>query len=100
MGLAMPPSSLSLKRNAAPSDFALPVAKRTHSRFRQHHHLKWSTEDIENSKAFDQDNESAEALLRRSVALALKAVGFEHAEPAAIEALQTDAEECVYILHK
>ena len=94
MGLAMPPASPSRKRSILLSDFETSTAKRLQSHIRQHHNLKWSTESIANGKAFAQDHEAAEETLSRSITLALKAVGFERAEPVAIDALRQDAEEC------
>ena len=45
-----------------------------------------------------QDKETAETLLRRSVDLALKAVGFEAAEPTALEGFRLLAEECMKMI--
>lgn len=86
----------SLKRNAITADLDLPPAKRQHLRLARHHKLSWVPNEDIRVQSSPQNEESAQFLLTRSIALALEAVGFESADPVAIESFRAETEE--YIL--
>lgn len=86
----------SLKRNAITADLDLPAAKRQHLRPARHHKLPWAPNEAIRYQSSPQSEESAQLLLTRSIALALEAVGFESADPVAIESFRAETEE--YIL--
>ena len=82
------------KRNSTTADFDLPSTKKQRSRPPRHHKLIWGPTEAIRQQACLQDEESAQALLMRSIALALEAVGFEGADPVAIESFRAETEEC------
>lgn len=84
----------SQKRNSTTADFDLPPAKKQHLRHVRHHKLTWQPDEAIRRQTSPQDEESAQALLARSIALALEAVGFEGVDPMAIESFRAEAEEC------
>lgn len=88
----------SSKRNSTAAEFDLPPAKRQNFQRIRHHKLTWSPDDDVRRQEYPQDEESVQALLSRSVALALEAVGFDGADPLAIEAFRAEAEECTELM--
>lgn len=97
--LAMAPLPIddvrSLKRSSSTANLDLPTAKKQHLRPARHHHkLQWKPHEATRHQLSPQDEESARFLLTRSIALALEAVGFESADPVAIESFRAEVEEC------
>lgn len=92
MAIENPPSS---KRTSSTAEFETSVAKRRNLGLLQHHKPIW---DSNSSRRFDapcQDGEVLQSLLTRSIGLALDAVGFEAAEPVAMESFRAEVEECM-----
>lgn len=84
-----------LKRTSSTADFDLPAAKKQQLRPTRHHHkLQWNPDYIARHQTSPQDEEGARVLLARSIVLALEAVGFESADPVAIESFRAEVEEC------
>ena len=91
----LPVDSISpLKRNATTANFDLPAAKKQHVRPARHHKLQWGPSEAARHQFAPQHEECAHSLLTRSIALALEAVGFESADPVAIESFRAETEEC------
>lgn len=85
----------SSKRTSTTAEFETPVAKKQNFDHVRHHKISW---DLSKSLRFEtpcQDEEAMQALLTRSITLALDAVGFEAAETTAIESFRINVEECV-----
>lgn len=84
----------SFKRTSTTARFETPIAKKQNTGSLRHHKTSW---DISRSKRLEtscQDDEAIQALLTRSITLALDAVGFGAAEPTAIESFRVNVEEC------
>ena len=82
-----------LKRTSSQAFFDDPVPKKIKNGLKRHR----ATFDIQHEYRRDaalQDEEAAEALLTRSIDLALEAVGFEAAQPTALESFRLLTEEC------
>lgn len=84
----------SQKRNSTTANLDLPPTKKQHLRHSRHHKLTWRPDVTIRSQLPAQDEESAQALLTRSIALALEAVGFQGADAVAIESFRAETEEC------
>ncbi len=84
----------SQKRNSTTANFDLPPTKKQHFRHGRHHKLTWRPDEAIRRRLPAQDEESAQALLTRSIALALEAVGFQGADSVAIESFRAETEEC------
>lgn len=83
-----------LKRTSSQALFDDPVPKKVKNGLKRHK----PAFDVQHEHRHDatlQDREAAEALLIRSINLALKAVGFEAAEPTALEGFRLLTEECM-----
>ncbi|MCJ1471437.1 hypothetical protein MMC13_000076 [Lambiella insularis] len=80
-----------LKRTSTTAGFDAPIIAL------KHHSLHWQQKDAGLRSGICQDDEVLQTLLRRSIMLALDAVGFENADPIAIESFQAEVEE--YMLH-
>lgn len=80
-----------LKRTAADAGYHEPAP----SKRRIHHSLHWQQDTAGLSVATCQDDELIQSLLSRSIVLALKAVGFEQADPVAVESFRAEVEECM-----
>ena len=61
----------------------------------KHHQLHWKQPDVKYEDSFCQDEETVQTVLSRSIGLALQAVGFERADPVALESFRLLTEECV-----
>ena len=84
-----------LKRTSSVAEFETPPAKKQNRGPIRHHKFIW---DIQREQRLDpswQDEESLQSLLTRSIRLALEAVGFQAADPDAIESFRGDVEECM-----
>lgn len=87
----------SLKRSSTTADLETPLAKKQNLGNLRHHQPTWDLCRLrEQGPCLEQD--SVHSLLTRSIALALNAVGFEAAEPLAIESFGAEAQECRYLL--
>jgi len=84
----------SQKRNSTTANFHLPPTKKQHLRHGRHHKLTWRPDETIRRQLPAQDEESVQTLLRRSIALVLEAVGFQGADPVAIESFRAETEEC------
>ena len=80
----------SLKRTATDAGHHEPAP----SKRRVHHSIRWQQDTAGLSIATSQDDELIQSLLSRSIVLALEAVGFERADPVAIESFRAEVEEC------
>ncbi|KAL8953401.1 MAG: hypothetical protein Q9183_007332, partial [Haloplaca sp. 2 TL-2023] len=82
------------KRSSSAIDLNVPIVrKRTRVPLR-HQKIHW---DFDDQKSF-HDGTTPEALLTRSISLALNAVGFDGAEPLALESMRKTAEQCTFFL--
>lgn len=79
-----------LKRTASDAGYK----EQTRSKRRVHHSLHWRQDTAGVSIAASQDDELIQSLLSRSIVLALQAVGFEQADPVAVESFRAEVEEC------
>ena len=84
----------SLKRNSTTANLDFPPTKRQHFRSVRHHKLTWVADEAIRHQSPPQDEESVQALLARSITLALEAVGFQGADSTVIEAFRAETEEC------
>ncbi len=82
------------KRNSTTANFDLPPTKKQCFRHGRHHKLTWRPDESIRHQLPAQDEESAQTMLTRSIALALEAVGFQGADPVAIESFRAETEEC------
>ena len=83
-----------LKRTSSQALFDDPVPKKIKNGLKRHR----AAFDVQHEHRRDaalQDKEAAEALLTRSINLALEAVGFEAAQPTALEGFRLLTEECM-----
>lgn len=87
--------SNSLKRNSTVADFPLPPSKKQQFRPGRHHKLIWVADGVIRRQEPPQEEESAQELLTRSITLALEAVGFQGADPVALESFRAETEECM-----
>ncbi len=86
-----PPSSL---KRASPSDIELTPPTKRQDRRKRHHALRYS-QLHKGSASITQDDSIIQNLLSRSVSLALDAVGFDGADPVAVESFRAQTEECM-----
>ena len=84
----------SLKRNSTTANLNFPLTKKHHFRSVRHHKLTWVADEAIRHQSPPQDEESVQALLARSITLALEAVGFQGADSTVIEAFRAETEEC------
>ena len=85
---------ISIKRSPSLANLDEPDRKKMKRSTVRHHKLAWDSQRQQRQDEVWQDEASLQSMLARSVALALEAVGFEAAEPGALSALCSDAEEC------
>lgn len=86
-----------LKRSSTTADLEMPLAKKQNLGNLRHHQPTWDLCRLrEPVPCLEED--SVHSLLTRSIALALNAVGFEAAEPLAIESFGAEAQECRCLL--
>lgn len=72
--------------------FDAPVAtKKQH--YHHQHNIRWK-DKLSVPAAFNQSDEAIQNELSRSIALVLEAVGFERADPVALESFRALVEEC------
>ena len=88
-------SSHPLKRTSSTADFDTPAAKKLNRGPFRHHRALWDLQREQRLNTLWQDQEAAQSMLTRSIGLALYAVGFEAADPVAIESFRCDVEECM-----
>lgn len=84
----------SLKRTSTTADLKTPVAKRQYLGNKRHHQPTWDLCRLRKIGPPCLEEDLVHSLLTRSIALALNAVGFEAAEPLAIESFGAEAQEC------
>ena len=84
----------SSKRTSTTAEFETPVAKKQNIGRSRHHKPSWDPSRSRRLETPYQDEEAMQALLIRSITMALAVVGFEAAEPTAIESFRADVEEC------
>ena len=84
----------SLKRSASPNDFDRPAAKKRNLGPLRHHEITWNFDGRGGPYVPYHSGDSVDSLLTRSISLALDAVGFEAADPLAIESFRQEVEEC------
>lgn len=82
------------KRSSTAAELNAPTAKRPHLPQIRHHKLSLNLGDVGEQSLPSQDQDSIHSLLARSISLALETVGFQGAEPVAIEGFRAEAEEC------
>lgn len=87
---------MSLKRKATTTDFNAPVAKRP--AVLHHHRFVCVPTAADRHQIAPLDKPSVDALLERTIALALGAVGFAGAQDGIIEAFRVEVEECTRML--
>lgn len=88
----------SLKRTSTTADLETPVAKKQNLVNLRHHQPTWDLSRLGKLDLPCLEEDLVHSLLTRSIALALKAVGFEAAEPLAIESFGAEAQECRCLL--
>ena len=90
----------SFKRTSTAANFETPIAKKQNIGSLRHHKPSWDLSRSKRREISCQDDEAIQALLTRSITLALDAVGFEAAEPTAIESFRVNVEECAIPFHR
>lgn len=88
----------SLKRTSTTADLETPVAKKQNLGNLRHHQPTWDLTRLRKLDPPCLEEDLVHSLLTRSIALALNAVGFEAAEPLAIESFGAEAQECRCLL--
>lgn len=83
-----------VKRTSTEAEFDIPSAKKQNRGSVRHHKPAWDLQRPTRFAAPDQDEEKTQSLLTRSLALALEVVGFDGAEPMAMESFRAAVEEC------
>ena len=83
-----------LKRNSTTANFDAPAAKKQNRDSIRHHRPLWPPTQAIRDQTAPHDGESVDALLERSIVLALEAVGFAGADPRALQAFRLEVEEC------
>ena len=83
-----------VKRTSTDAQFDIPFAKKQNRGGLRHHKPVWDLQRSARLAAPGQDEGKIQALLTRSLALALGAVGFAGAEPMAMETFRAAVEEC------
>ena len=76
------------------ADLDAPAAKKHCPGLAHRHKLRWNPERTGLLFSPCQDEEIVQSLLTRSISLALEAVGFEAADPIAIESFRAEVDEC------
>lgn len=89
-------SSHPLKRTSSIAEFDTPAAKKLNRGPLRHHRPLWDLQREQRLNMLWQDQEAPQSMLTRSIGLALHAVGFEAADPVAIESFRCDVEECMH----
>lgn len=87
-----------VKRTSTDAKFDIPFAKKQNRGNLRHHKPVWDLQRPTRLAAPGQDEGKIQALLTRSLALALEGVGFEGAEPIAMESFRATVEECTALL--
>lgn len=87
----------SLKRTSTAAELETPIAKKQNLGTLRHHKPTWDLNRSKKPEPPSQDGKSIQSLLTRSIALALDAVGFEAAEPVAMESFRAEVEECTIL---
>ena len=82
----------SLKRKATTADLDAPVAKK--QAVLHHHRFTWLPTEADRHQVAPLDKPSLDAILERTITLALGAVGFAGAQDGIIEAFRVEVEEC------
>ena len=94
MALLPAGTNMNLKRSASAAGFHdLTSTKMRRTQTHLHKLRRRPVESISQVHAF-QDHTHSQTLLERSIALALEAVGFDAAEPLALQSFRMLAEEC------
>lgn len=83
-----------VKRTSTDAQFDIPFAKKQHRGGLRHHKPVWDLQRSIRLAAPGPDEGNVQALLTRSLALALGVAGFDGAEPAAMESFRAAVEEC------
>lgn len=83
-----------LKRTSTIAGFDAPAINKHGLHSLKHHSLHWHQDGADLHSGICQDDEVMQSLLARSILLALEAVGFEHADPVAVESFKAEVEEC------
>ncbi len=83
------------KRSATQAEFEGPPSKKLNHKSSSLHRARWDPQRAHRKKATLQDTEIAQAMLTRSIGLALKAVGFDGAAPEAVESFRLEVETCM-----
>ncbi|KAL9128962.1 MAG: hypothetical protein Q9217_002478 [Psora testacea] len=86
-----------LKRTVSAAQFESPAPKKLQRGQVLHHKAVWDAQPNWRRYASLQGEETADTLLRRSISLALEAVGFQAVEAGALESFHTDVKE--YMAH-
>ncbi|KAL8795903.1 MAG: hypothetical protein Q9182_007465 [Xanthomendoza sp. 2 TL-2023] len=89
-------NSLPTKRSASAIDFDIPTAKKRNLATSHHPSTPWDFHGVKLGDLAFNGNEEAELLLTRSIGLALEAVGFQAAEPLALESFRLAVEEYIH----
>ena len=85
-------SSFSKKRSSSDAGFDTVYPSKLRVK---HHQLHWKQPEAKYEDSFCQDEEAIQKVLSRSIGLALEVVGFERADPVALESFRLLTEECV-----
>ena len=83
-----------LKRSSSTADFDIPFSKKQQFQSLRLHRPAYPPNQPIDKHSSCQDEPSIQALLSRSIGLALETVGFESADPVAVESFRAEAEEC------
>lgn len=88
----------SLKRTSTTAELETPVAKKQNLGNLRHHQPTWDLNRLRKLDPPCLEEDLVHSLLTRAIALALNAVGFEAAEPLAIESFGAETQECRCLL--
>ena len=84
-----------LKRTSSTAELESPAAKKLKCISVKHHKPLWDLQREQGLESPWRDDEAAQSMLSRSIGLALKAVGFDAADPVAIDSFRSGVEECM-----
>ena len=94
-------SLYALKRTSTEAGHDAPAPSKHRIATSYHHHSLHWRQDLPagTSSGVCQDEAVIQSLLVNSIVLALESIGFEHADPVALESFRAGAEECKYYYH-
>jgi hypothetical protein len=87
-----------VKRTSTEAGFDVSVPGKQRLIHSYHHKLHWKQQVSGEAARICQHDAVIQLQLLRAISLALEAVGFEHADPVALESFRAEVEECAGLL--